>query len=119
MANLPTDLATYQEAMNSPYRKQWIQSMREELSSLHENETWENLPESASPTHTIGSKWVFKTKPKTDGTVRFKSRLVVKGYKQIKGIDYNETYAPVSRLATLRIVQPSPQKRTGGATKWT
>ena len=104
MANLPTDPATHQEAMSSLYQKQWIQSMREELSSLHENETWENLPESASPTHTIGSKWVYKTKPNPDGTVRFKSRLVVKGYKQIKGIDYNETYAPVSRLATLRII---------------
>ena len=105
MANLPTDPATHQEAMNSSFRNQWIQSMREELSSLHENETWENLPSSHAQAlnHAIGSKWVFKTKPNPDGTVRFKSRLVIKGYKQVKGVDFEETYAPVSRLATLRI----------------
>ena len=101
-SNLPTDPTTFQEAMNSPFREQWIRSMREELGSLHENKTWE-CTDTNLETHAIGSKWVFKTKPNPDGTVRFKSRLVVKGYKQIKDIDFKETYAPVSRLATLRI----------------
>ena len=70
--------------------------------AAYTNKTWESTSLSKE-THVIGSKWVFKTQPNPDGTVRFKSRLVVKGYKQIKDIDFKETYAPVSRLATLRI----------------
>ena len=76
--------------------------MREELGSQYENKTWESISLSKE-THAIGSKWIFKTKPNPDRTVRFKPRLVVKGYKQTKDINFKEIYAPVSRLATLRI----------------
>jgi hypothetical protein len=53
---------------------------------------------------TIGSRWVYRTKRNPDGTTRYKVRLVVKGWQQIQGVDYNETFAPVSKLTTLRLL---------------
>jgi hypothetical protein len=50
----------------------------------------------------IGSKWVFKTKRNPDGSTRFKARLVIKGFEQRRGQDFDETYAPVGKLTTLR-----------------
>src|SRR5687768_5512026 len=52
----------------------------------------------------IGSKWVFKRKIEVDGTTRYKSRIVSKGYMQIPGIDYTERYSPVASDTTTRII---------------
>lgn len=80
----------------------WVAAISEELQSLEENGTWElvSLPKGKKP---IKSKWVFTVKEDGDGNVvRYKARLVVKGCSQEKGINYEETYAPVARLATVR-----------------
>jgi hypothetical protein len=50
----------------------------------------------------IGCKWVYKTKTNPDDTLRYKARLVIKGYEQVQGVDFEETYAPVSKMPTLR-----------------
>jgi len=101
------DPVSYVEAMDSLYQHEWIEAMKSELGSLIENSTWipvNQLSKDTQPIHPIGSKWVFRTKANADGSTRFKARLVIKGYEQREGVDYDATYAPVSRLATLRLV---------------
>jgi hypothetical protein len=103
-AEIKTDSepATYQEALAAPDAEQWKQAMDEEMASLHANGTWvlEPPPTGAK---TIPVKWVYKIKRDASGNIeRYKARLVVKGFMQREGIDFNEVYAPVSKAATMR-----------------
>ena len=82
----------------------WRRAMQEEMDSIHQNRTWEfsDLP---SDHKAIGLKWVFKVKRDPSGeVVKHKARLVVKGYAQIQGVDYDEVFAPVARLETVRLL---------------
>lgn len=82
----------------------WKRAMKEEIDSLIENETW-TLMKLPPNRKAIKSKWVFKTKRDASGnTVRHKARLVAKGYSQRPGIDYDETYAPVVRYTSIRLL---------------
>ena len=68
---------------------------------IEKNKTWE-LVDRPQERKVIGVKWVFRTKLNADGSVnKYKARLVVKGYAQIFGVDYSETFAPVARLDTI------------------
>ena len=78
--------------------------MDEEIDAIERNETWE-LTELPPKKQMIGLKWVYKTKCNAEGKIdRHKARLVVKGYKQQYGRDYDETYAPIARMETMRVV---------------
>jgi hypothetical protein len=99
-----TDPQSYEEAMSSPYAHKWKAAMKEEIQSLNNNNTW-NLMKLPNDAHAIGSKWVYKRKYNSDGTVeRYKARVVAKGYAQKEGIDYHETFAPVMKYKSLRII---------------
>ncbi|KAJ9554537.1 hypothetical protein OSB04_018582 [Centaurea solstitialis] len=91
--------ASYKEAASS---SQWQEAMQEELRALAKAHTWDPapLPPGKRP---IGPKWVFKIKTKSDGSVdRYKTRLVAKGFNQEYDIDYEETFAPVARVTSVR-----------------
>lgn len=78
--------------------------MHEELDALRQNETWDLVPRTHS-INVVGCKWVFKRKLKSDGTLdRLKARFVAKGFNQILGIDFVETFSPAIKPATIRIV---------------
>ena len=82
----------------------WIAAMEEELSMIEKNQTWVLVDR---PTHknSIGVKWIFRTKLNADGSInKHKARLVVKGYAQQFGVDFSETFAPVARLDTIKMV---------------
>ncbi|GJW45099.1 retrovirus-related pol polyprotein from transposon TNT 1-94 [Tanacetum coccineum] len=82
----------------------WIVAMQEELYQSVANDIWELVPQPRNMT-IIGTKWVFRNKLDENGIVsRNKARLVAQGYNQQEGIDYDETYAPVARLESIRIL---------------
>ncbi|CAM8910558.1 unnamed protein product [Rhodiola kirilowii] len=78
--------------------------MEEEFSALCRTHTWQLVPRPPG-TNVVGSKWVFKTKHRPDGSIdKHKARLVARGFAQQAGIDYQETFSPVIKPATIRLV---------------
>ncbi|XP_042944635.1 uncharacterized mitochondrial protein AtMg00820-like [Carya illinoinensis] len=81
----------------------WSVAMEEELATLAANKTWELVPRTIDM-NVIGSKWVYEAKLKVDGTLeRLKGRLVVKGFSQLDGLDFSETFSPVVKPTTIRV----------------
>ena len=82
----------------------WIRAMNEEMSALERNETWE-IVERPKDKKVVGCRWIYTVKYKSDGTLDlYKTRLVAKGYTQTYGIDYEETFALVAKMNTIRII---------------
>ena len=78
--------------------------MEDEYNALMKNETWTLVPNDSSH-KLIGNKWVYRVKENPDGTInKYKARLVVKGFLQIPGIDFTETFSLVVKAVTIRII---------------
>ncbi|GJR06489.1 ribonuclease H-like domain, reverse transcriptase, RNA-dependent DNA polymerase [Tanacetum coccineum] len=91
----------YKEASKD---KKWIDAMEIELDSINKNNTW-TLTTLPTNQKAIGLKWVFKTKRDAKGKIiKYKARLVAKGYVQEQGIDFDEVFAPVARIETVRLI---------------
>jgi hypothetical protein len=82
----------------------WHQAMQDEYDALMDNKTWHLIPPS-STRNLIDCKWIYRVKKNADGFVdRYKAHLVAKGFKQRYGIDYEDTFSPVVKAATIRLV---------------
>jgi hypothetical protein len=95
---------SYRDAIECRSGKKWDKAAKEELAGLEEMGTWELVPRIPGR-RALPSKWVFKLKRDINGEVeRYKARLVVKGFRQREGVDYNEVFAPVGSSSALRVL---------------
>ena len=99
--------STYDEAIKSRHALRWRESMDIEIKDLLKHDTWELVPRNLVPkTHKVAkSRWVYKVKMNKDGTIeRFKSRFVVCGYSQVKGVDYTHSFSATMRATSFRLL---------------
>lgn len=102
---------SYEEAKNSPNHDKWLEAMKDEIKSLEANNVWE-LVEKPADQKIVDSKWVFKLKQIPNEPIdRFKARLVARGFTQVHGIDYFETFSPVVRYTSIRAILAIAAKR--------
>ena len=98
----PSEPKSVHEALNGSASAQWKDALQSEINSLNENDTWKLVPR-PNNVNIVGNRWVFKVKCKSDGSIdRHKARLVAQGFTQTQGIDYDEVFSPVVRMAAIR-----------------
>ncbi|GJU37419.1 putative RNA-directed DNA polymerase [Tanacetum coccineum] len=101
---LPHSSGPLAEELEALLDQRWKKAMDEEMDALQRNSTWE-LVDKPHGYRIVGCRWVFTIKMNSDGSIdRYKARLVAKGYTQTYGIDYEETFAPVAKINTIRIL---------------
>ena len=98
------DPRTVKEALASPDAEKWKQAMNLEMEAMQSNNVW-SLVKQPADQKVVGSKWIFKRKLDSDGSVcSYKARLVAKGFQQQEGINYDETFSPVVRFESVRTI---------------
>ena len=84
--------------------EKWLEAMKSEIGSMYDNKVW-TLMNILEGRKAVENKWIFKKKTYVDGNVTvYKARLVAKGFRQVHGIDYDETFSPVAMLKSIRIL---------------
>jgi hypothetical protein len=90
--------SSFQEASE---QQVWREAMMEEYSSIMKNDVWEVVPRPEGKSM-VGSRWIYKIKHETDGSVdKFKARFVAKDFSQKEGIDFSETFEPMARYSSI------------------
>lgn len=107
LAKIQGDPQTYKEAINSSEKEQWIDAIRVELDVIRDKQVYTvveraKIPMGSKRANIIDSRWVFKKKTDETGSIKYKGRLVIRGFKDKHNYDLRETYAPVSRISLIR-----------------
>ena len=101
-SDVSDDPLSINEALQSPDCVEWQTTMEKELESLDANKIW-TLVQLPTRRSSISCKWVVKRKLNLDGTVaHYKARLVARGFSQVEGLDYSETFSPILRMASFQ-----------------
>ena len=96
-----TEPYSFEEAVEDPA---WVDAMVEEYDSIVRNCAWEIVPRSEGKS-VVGLRWIYKVRHAADGSIeKQKGRFVARGFSQIEGIDYEETFAPVARYSSIRTI---------------
>jgi len=100
----PPNEMSFRDAMSGPDRAKWLDAMNDELNAMSKNNVW-TLVDRPPGTRVISSRWVLRVKTTPDGVIeRYRARFVARGFTQREGIDYHETFAPVTRFDTVRLL---------------
>jgi hypothetical protein len=100
---------TYQEAKRRSDWPKWQEAIKTELTSLEKNGTW-SVVECLKEANVVGCKWVLRIKKNAASEIKkYKARLVARGFTQIHGVNYYETYTPVARLASFHLIAMANQ----------
>ena len=94
----------FQEAMESDENQKWLDAMHDEMKSLHDNHTYDlvKLPKGK---RSLENWWIYRVKHESNSkTPRYKAKLVVKGFRQRKGVDFNYIFSPVVKMSSIRTV---------------
>jgi Reverse transcriptase (RNA-dependent DNA polymerase)/GAG-pre-integrase domain/Integrase core domain len=103
-SDVTSDLKTYAKAMSWPDAAQWEMACTDEMRAFEHMGVYEVVPRPAGR-KIVGSKWVFHIKRGPTGEIqKYKARIVAQGFTQIEGIDYNETFTPVTKLTSIRTI---------------
>ena len=98
------DPTSFEEVMRNAHSSKWLEAMEDEIKSMKTNGVWK-LEIISKEAKTVGCKYGYKIKHDSKGNIeRFEARLVAKGFTQREGIDYNETFSPVSCKDSFRII---------------
>jgi hypothetical protein len=96
--------ANYEEVMMSPDSEKWLEAIKSKLGSMSENQVW-TLVDPPSDRKAVECKWIFKKKADADGNVTvYKAQLIAKGFWQVQGVDYDETFSPIAMFKSIRIL---------------
>ena len=96
-----TEPSSFEEAMEDPA---WVDAMVDEYDSIVRNSAWEIVPRPEGKS-VVGLRWIYKVKQAADGSVeKYKARFFARGFSQIEGIDYEETFAPIARYSSIRTI---------------
>ena len=97
----PSEPSSYRQALRLTH---WKKAMQDVMDALHVNHTWTLVPKT-SDMNLVNSKWIFKVKTHSDSTIdRYKASLVAKGFTQLLGLDYDETFSHVIKPRTIRLI---------------
>jgi hypothetical protein len=93
--------------------------MVEEHASIMKNDVWEVVPRPEGKS-VVGSRWIYKIKHAANGSIeKFKARFMAKGFSQKEGVDYDETFAPIARYTSIKVVISLAARWVGRFIRWT